>query len=185
MKSERKLEEKHSKRLDFTSRSKKAIKDTTRYFEIQRKQPVKKQQIRAKEVSTCRGGPSGVDDAALLNVRTEADGDLVKVAAENGTVPYGGTIADGDLTGKNHVRGHSHFTRSSGEGVTSENDGDAAATAASAERSRRIGAPPLTRAEPRALRERRVRAAAIYKPIKISGVEVEGGARVQNLLGSI
>ncbi|KAL0929005.1 hypothetical protein M5K25_000944 [Dendrobium thyrsiflorum] len=31
MKSERKLEEKHSKRLDFTSRSKKAIKDTSSF----------------------------------------------------------------------------------------------------------------------------------------------------------
>lgn len=61
---------------------------------------------KGKAVSTCRGGPSGVDDAALLNVRAEADVDLVKVSAEHGSVPDGRAITDCDLTGKYNVRGN-------------------------------------------------------------------------------
>lgn len=47
-----------------------------------------------------------MNNAALLYVGAEADGDLVEVTAEHGTVPDGGAVPDGDLAGEDNVRGH-------------------------------------------------------------------------------
>lgn len=47
-----------------------------------------------------------MEDASLLDVGAEADGDFVEVAAEDGAAPDGGAVADGDLAGKDSVRRH-------------------------------------------------------------------------------
>ena len=52
---------------------------------------------------TCGGEPGSVEDAALLDVGAEPDGDLLEVAAEDGFVPDGGAVVDGDLAGEDDV----------------------------------------------------------------------------------
>lgn len=45
-------------------------------------------------------------DAALLDVGAESDGYLVEIATEDGAVPDGGSVIDGDLAGEDDVGGH-------------------------------------------------------------------------------
>ena len=43
-------------------------------------------------------------DAPFLYIRAKPDGDLVEIAAENGTRPNGGPVADVDLSGEDNIR---------------------------------------------------------------------------------
>lgn len=45
------------------------------------------------------GGPGGMEDASLLDVGAESDSNLVEIATEDGAVPDGRSVVDGDLTG--------------------------------------------------------------------------------------
>lgn len=55
---------------------------------------------------TCRRRPSGVDNAALLHIGTEANRNLIEVAAQNGAVPHGSTVPDDHLAGQDDVGRH-------------------------------------------------------------------------------
>lgn len=46
-----------------------------------------------------------MEDASLLDVGGEAEGDLVEVAAEDGAVPHGGGVVDRDLPREDGVGG--------------------------------------------------------------------------------
>jgi hypothetical protein len=46
-----------------------------------------------------------VEDASLLDVGAEAEGDLVEVTAQHGAAPHGGAVVDGDLPGQHGLRG--------------------------------------------------------------------------------
>lgn len=63
-----------------------------------------------------------MDNAALLDVGAEPDSDLVQVAAENGTVPDGGAVVDGDLPGKDDVGGHVRIDGNRGDPLPQGND---------------------------------------------------------------
>lgn len=60
---------------------------------------------RAGEGETCGRRPGGVEDASLLDVGAEAEGDLVEVTAQHGAAPHGGAVVDGDLPGQHGLRG--------------------------------------------------------------------------------
>lgn len=45
-----------------------------------------------------------MEDASFLHIRAKPDCNLVEIAAENGTRPNGGTVADVNLSGKDHIR---------------------------------------------------------------------------------
>lgn len=47
-----------------------------------------------------------MENASLLDVGAEPDGDLVEIATEDGATPDGGSIVDGDLAGENDVGRH-------------------------------------------------------------------------------
>ena len=44
-----------------------------------------------------------MDNRLLLNIGAETDGDFVEISPEDGAVPDGRAVADGDLAGENHV----------------------------------------------------------------------------------
>lgn len=70
---------------------------------------------------TCRGGPCGVKNTALLNIGAETDADLVEIATEDATRPNGGSVPDGDLAGENHVRCHVSIDGNFGEPLSQRN----------------------------------------------------------------
>ena len=45
-----------------------------------------------------------MENAPLLHIRAKSDCNLVEIAAENGTRPNGGPVADVNLSGKDHIR---------------------------------------------------------------------------------
>ncbi|KAH0892585.1 hypothetical protein HID58_055014 [Brassica napus] len=55
---------------------------------------------------TCWGRPRGMDNAPFLHIRAEPEGDFVEIAAQNGAVPDGRAVPDGDLTGQDNVGRH-------------------------------------------------------------------------------
>jgi hypothetical protein len=55
---------------------------------------------------TCGRGPGGVEDASLLHVGAEAEGDLVEVPTEHGPAPDGRAVVDGDLAREHGLRGY-------------------------------------------------------------------------------
>lgn len=63
-----------------------------------------------------------MNDASLLNVGAESDGDLVEIAAEDGAGPDGGAVADGDLAGQDYVRRHVGVDGDLGEPLPQRDD---------------------------------------------------------------
>ena len=63
-----------------------------------------------------------MENAPLLDIGAEADGDLVEVTAEHATVPDGGAVVDGDLASEDDVGGHVGVDGDLGEPLSQRDD---------------------------------------------------------------
>lgn len=63
-----------------------------------------------------------MEDAPFLDVGAKSDSDLVKVSAEDGTVPNGGAIPNSDLPGENNVGGDVSIDSNLGQPLSQGDD---------------------------------------------------------------